>query len=88
LASLREHIDRIDDEILLLLNLRVQAVIEAGKLKQAGGRALYDPEREDEIAQRARQRNTGPLDDAAAERVFRRIITESRLVAETVVKSS
>lgn len=83
---MRHEIDLIDDEILRLLNLRVQAVIEAGKLKKTLGKALYDPEREDEILNRARQANTGPLDDAALERIFSRIIAESRLIAASVLE--
>lgn len=87
LQSVRREIDLIDSEILRLLNLRVQAAMRAGKLKAAAGRAVYDAQREDEIVNGMLRENTGPLNDAALERIFRRIVTESRLLAESVVES-
>lgn len=84
---MRREIDLIDREILRLLNLRVQTAIRAGKLKAAAGRPVYDAQREDEIVNRLLQENKGPLNNAALERIFRRIITESRLLAESVLES-
>lgn len=86
LQSVRREIDLIDGEILRLLNRRVQTSIRAGKLKAAAGRPVYDAQREDEIVNRMVRENKGPLDDAALERIFRRIITESRLLAESVLE--
>jgi chorismate mutase/prephenate dehydratase len=52
LKNLRAEIDRLDDEILSLLNRRAQAVIEVGKIKSERNLRFYVPEREVEILRR------------------------------------
>ena len=53
----RRKIDEIDRRLVELLNERSQCVIEIGKLKQVDGMALYQPDREREVldGRRARQ---------------------------------
>jgi len=46
LKELRAEIDRLDDEILSLLNRRAQAVIEVGRIKLERNLRFYVPERE------------------------------------------
>lgn len=83
MADVRREIDLIDDEILRLLNLRAGAAIEAARIKRIQGRAQLDHEREVEIMSLVCRANTGPLPDEAIERIFRRIIDESRLIGQT-----
>ena len=54
LSDYRKEIDRIDDEILRLLNERSKSVIEIGKLKkqQDADAHLHTPAREAEIIER------------------------------------
>lgn len=85
---MRREIDVIDDEILRLLNLRVRAVLEAGRIKRTLGRPLFDGDREAEILNTLCRANTGPLGDEAIERIFRRIIDESKLVEQSVLEHS
>ena len=63
LQGYRQEIDRIDDELLRLLNERSRSVIEIGKLKKLKDSEahLHTPAREAEIIDRLTKRNTGPF---------------------------
>ena len=77
LKELRAEIDRLDDEILSLLNRRAQAVIEVGKIKSDRNLRFYVPEREVEILRRISAGNPGPFPNDALKAVYREIISAS-----------
>jgi len=81
----RTKIDRIDAELVRLLNERSQCALEVGKLKRGVHLPLYQPDREREILNRVSQNNTGPLPDTAIRRLFERILDEARAVERTVM---
>ncbi len=66
-SEYRKAIDRIDDEILRLLNERSKSVIEIGKLKKQrdAGANLHTSAREAAIVERLIQQNTGPFPSEA-----------------------
>jgi len=76
----RAEIDEVDSELLRLLNRRARLAAKVGKLKRVAGLPYIDPEREVRVLRRLQQANTGPLDQRAVAKVFRRIIRESRRV--------
>ena len=76
----RREIDEIDAELLRLLNMRARLALKVGALKQAAQLPFCDPERERNVLQRLQLINSGPLDERAVGKVFRRIILESRRV--------
>jgi chorismate mutase len=76
----RKEIDDIDAELLRLLNARARLALKVGALKQAADLPCCDPERERNVLQRLQEINYGPLDERAINKVFRRIIRESRRV--------
>ena len=78
IESWREEIDRIDSELLRLLNMRARIAIKVAALKKAAALPLNDKDREQEVLEHVRQANTGPLDERNVIRLFRRIIRESR----------
>ncbi|MXY24601.1 MAG: chorismate mutase [Acidobacteria bacterium] len=78
LDAFRGQIDRLDAEIVRLLNARATCANEIGWLKGRVGMEIYDPAREKAVLQHVRQTNPGPLDGDAVARVFERIIDESR----------
>jgi chorismate mutase len=78
----REEIDRIDGELLRLLNRRALLALEIGELKARAGLPLKDEGREREVLSRSSVANSGPLADGSVARIFRRIIRESRRVEE------
>jgi chorismate mutase/prephenate dehydratase len=78
LKPLREQIDKIDDDILQLLNARAEVVLEVGKAKQGRGeQSFYVPSREKAIYERLTAANPGPFPAAAVVKVFREIISAS-----------
>ena len=76
----RKEIDEIDAELLRLLNIRARLALKVGALKQAAHLPFCDPERERTVLHRLQGLNAGPLDERAVDKVFRRIIRESRRV--------
>jgi chorismate mutase len=79
----REEIDRIDGELLRLLNRRARLALEIGELKARAGLPLKDEGREREVLTRSSVANAGPLGQNSVARIFRRIIRESRRVEES-----
>jgi chorismate mutase/prephenate dehydratase len=73
----RREIDRLDDEILRLLNERSKNVIEIGKLKRQSDANLHTPRREAEIVERLMQENSGPFPNDAIRSVYREIMSAS-----------
>ena len=76
--DLRRRIDVIDDQLMKLLNSRSACAVEIGRVKRHLGIAVYQPDREAWILERAEANNPGPLDSGAVRRVFERVIDESR----------
>ncbi|HEV2836624.1 MAG TPA: chorismate mutase [Pyrinomonadaceae bacterium] len=74
----RKEIDEVDAELLRLLNMRARLALKVGALKKAQQLPFCDPSREQYVLTRLRELNTGPLDNRAVYKLFRRIIRESR----------
>ncbi len=72
LGKLRTGIDRIDDEVLRLINQRAQLAHRIGVIKQGN---LYRPEREAQVLRRVGAANPGPLPAAATQTIFREIMS-------------
>ena len=79
IQQFRKEIDRIDDEILRLLNERSKSVIEIGKLKKESDNNanLHTPGREAEIVNRLMAQNQGPFPNEAIRPVYREIMSAS-----------
>ena len=73
----RAKIDAIDTTLLHLLNVRAGFALEVGRLKGESGQPLRVPAREREILERMVEINPGPLDTAAVETIYQRILDES-----------
>jgi chorismate mutase / prephenate dehydratase len=78
--KLRGEIDRLDAELLALLQGRARLAQRIGALK--GGATAYRPERESAILRRVAAQAGGPLPAEAAARVFREIISACRGLEE------
>ena len=74
----RVEIDKIDGELLRLLNARAELAVRVGESKRVAGLSVCDRGRERDVIERARAANRGPLDGEAVERLFRAVIRESR----------
>jgi chorismate mutase / prephenate dehydratase len=77
LDELRVEIDRLDGEIVELLNRRARVVVEVGHLKQRTGDPVYAPDREKAVLERVRRLNHGPLPNRCLEAVYRELMSGS-----------
>jgi monofunctional chorismate mutase len=83
----RQKIDEIDLKLVDLLNQRSQCAIEIGKIKKKLNIDIYDPRREEMVIEGVRKVSKGPLHKEALQRLFERIVDESRR-AQREVKNS
>ena len=72
----RTEIDAIDDEMLRLLNRRVEIALRVGEVKRREDISLCDHNREREVLTRLRGQNPGPLNEQNVSNIFQRIIDE------------
>lgn len=78
IEAYRKEIDNIDDQILKLLNERMEHVKAIGRVKQTTGTAIYRPEREKEILDRLKSLNQGALKAQAIDAIFLEVFAVSR----------
>lgn len=76
LKKYREQIDRIDDELLKLINQRAGLAQQIGHVK--GNGAVLRPEREAQVLQRMARANAGPLSNQGVTTLFTEIMSQCR----------
>jgi chorismate mutase len=89
LEALREEIDKIDEVIVRLLDSRARCAYAVGRLKQAQGAPIYEPQREAVVLAHVREVNAklgGPLDEHAITRLYERIMDEARRIQRIEAK--
>ncbi len=81
LAPERAAIDALDDEILRLLNQRLEHALQVGEKKKSLGLPLHDPARERRIYEKLKRQNEaagGKLPATAVTAIYREIISACR----------
>jgi len=61
IEDLRTNIDRVDGEIIRLLNERAELAQKIGEIKSREGLPAYAPEREEQVFRKLVERSEGPL---------------------------
>lgn len=84
LRALRSQIDKLDLQLLKLLNERAAAAQELGPVKNEQGAEIFSTVREDELLANVLAANKGPLDNAAVRVVFREILSACRALQKTL----
>ena len=74
LGILRENIDKVDAELLRLLNQRAELVLKVGELKKANNLAVIHADREKVLLTRLCEQNSGPLPQEMVIQLFQQII--------------
>jgi len=87
LAECRRNIDRIDVQLLALLNERARVVEIIGTVKRDQAMPVYEPNREHQVYKNVLDNNHGPLDGDAVRRIFERVIDEMRTLQKTRMQS-
>jgi chorismate mutase len=80
LDEFRVSIDRIDRDIVALINERTRVVHEIGRVKREAQLPVYEPKREEQVFANITGANQGPINNDAVRRIFERIIDEMRTI--------
>lgn len=75
LGPLREKIDRLDHQLVDIINERLKLAAEIGRIKRDAGGEIFVPEREEAVLRRVTAQNQGPLQDKALRAVYREIMS-------------
>ena len=78
LKKKRNEIDLIDRKLLDLLNQRLRIAMKIGRIKKETGEKIYDSKRENEVLERLRTRNKGPLKEKDLKKIFETIMEVCR----------
>jgi chorismate mutase/prephenate dehydratase len=76
----RQAIDRIDQEIIRLLNDRTKRALEIGAIKMKQGEEIYAPHRERAVLNRVARMNKGPLTSESVRAIYREIMSSALAV--------
>ncbi len=85
--SISEHrnaIDRLDAEIVRLLNERTRHVLEIGAIKLKAGEEIYAPHRERAVLQRISKLNKGPITSESLQAIYREIMSSALSLEKTM----
>ena len=77
IEELRNKINKIDLELVKLLNERARVVVEIGKLKNEAGEPVYAPDREKKVFATITKANKGPLPDKCLTAIWRELMSGS-----------
>ena len=75
LAKLRTQIDRLDAELLSLLNQRARVAEEVGELKRHEGTPFFRPDRVAQVIAKVQASNPGPLQNQHVASIWREIMS-------------
>src|SRR6266852_5075576 len=84
LRHLRSQIDRLDLQILKLVNERASLAAEIGRVKNDHGAEVFSPAREEEVLKNVLDTSKGPLDTGTVRAIFREIMSGSRALQKVV----
>jgi len=85
--SLSEHrsaIDKLDAQIVRLLNERTRHVLAIGEIKLAAGEEIYAPHRERAVFDRVSAQNSGPITNEQLCAIYREIMSSALALEKTM----
>jgi chorismate mutase/prephenate dehydratase len=77
LSEHRQAIDKLDAQIVKLLNERTKHVLEIGAIKLKQGEEIYAPHRERAVLQRIAKLNDGPITDESLRAIYREVMSSA-----------
>lgn len=78
LLALREQIDALDRDLLVLLNQRAAVALQVGEVKKKEGSVAFRPEREAQVIDGLKAVNQGPLSSDSVAPIWREIMSACR----------
>ena len=82
IAELRNALDTVDQQLLLLLNQRASLADGIGDIKRQEGSQVYRPEREAQVIRKLQTANQGPLRAESIANVWREVMSACRALEE------
>lgn len=80
----RQAIDKLDAQIVKLLNERTQHVLEIGDIKLKAGEEIYAPHRERAVLQRICKMNSGPITNESLRAIYREVMSSALSLEKTM----
>jgi chorismate mutase / prephenate dehydratase len=80
----RKAIDKLDAQIVRLLNERTRHVLAIGDMKLKAGEEIYAPHRERAVLERICQLNQGPMTDEQLRAVYREVMSSALALEKTM----
>lgn len=84
LKQLRTQIDKLDLQILKVINERAGLAAEIGKIKNDHGAEVFSPAREEEVFKNVLESNKGPLDEVTIRAVYRELMSGARALQKVI----
>ncbi len=84
LKKMRGDIDKLDLQILKLINERTSLAVDIGKMKAEQGLEVFSPEREAEVIKHVLGANKGPLEETTIRAIYREILSGARAVQQVL----
>jgi chorismate mutase len=78
LSAVRRRIDRLDEQLLRLINQRASLALVVGRIKRRRKWPVFDAKREAFVLYHIERSNRGPLSARAVRHVFQAILCECR----------
>ncbi len=73
----RKSIDKLDGQIVKLLNERTRHVLAIGEIKLKAGEEIYAPHRERAVLERISRKNPGPMTNESLRAIYREIMSSA-----------
>jgi len=83
-GSLRGEIDRLDQDLVALLNRRAAVASQIGQIKHDQGLETWSAAREDEVVAHALASSHGPLSPETLRTIFRELMSGSRALQRSI----
>src|SRR6516165_12540216 len=80
----RKAIDKLDAQLVRLLNERTRHVLAIGELKLKAGEEIYAPHRERAVLDRVCRLNDGPLANEQLRAIYREIMSSALALEKTM----
>src|SRR3954463_15985719 len=80
----RKAIDKLDAQIVKLLNERTKHVLQIGELKLKAGEEIYVPHRERAVLDRLCKLNDGPITNESLRAIYREIMSSALSLEKTL----
>lgn len=80
----RKAIDKLDTQLIRLLNERTRHVLAIGQIKRKAGEEIYAPHRERAVLRRLCRLNAGPLTNDSLRAIYREIMSSALSLEKTM----